>query len=410
MLRFTFAILCFVTLCTSAVSTAQAQARLLLVGKAEIEAAISSIDDQGQWTIETSEGTQIVTTEDVVRYGQMKSATKDHIAILDDGSQLVIYESVIEKRKIKGYSELWDEVEFSLRKTRGLILQIPLQPVDRRRLIDQVSRYEESKDQVLLVNGDRLSGLISRLSVKEPDAKETLQIRTTAGSVEVEASRVAAIMFAPSINTTESKSALHWLGLRDGSLLRCRDFQWQNQTLTVTLSDGTILKSPPGISLQRELSLFQPSSSKVQFLSDLSALGYKHIPFLQLKWDYRLDRNVQQGDLTVDGKSYFKGLGTHATSRLAYRVPAGAVRFAAALGIDDNTSGQGSVIFRIYTASSDGKWTVAFQSPTIRGGAPLVPVSIELKDVKGIALVVDHADGADILDHANWIEARFETK
>ncbi|MGY8768798.1 MAG: NPCBM/NEW2 domain-containing protein [Pirellulales bacterium] len=383
----------------------------MLVGKPETEATISSIDQQEKWTIETADGTQIIPTEEIVRYGQMKSAAKDHIAILDDGSQLVIYDSVIEKRKIKGYSELWDTVEFSLRNTRGLILQIPLQPVDRRRLIDQVSNYQDTNDRVVFVNGDRLSGLISRLSLKDPDDnKETLQIRTTAGTVDVDAARVAAIMFAPSINTTDVNNRLHWIGLQDGSLLRCKSFQWNNQTLSVTLSDGTILKSPPGIKLQREISLIQPSSSKVKFLSDLTPLGYKHIPFLKLKWDYQTDRNVQQGDLTVDGKSYFKGLGTHATSRLAYRVPSNAVRFASSLGIDDITAGQGSVVFRIYTASTDGKWTVAYQSPTVRGGDSLVPVSLELKDVKAIALVVDHADGADILDHANWIEARFETE
>jgi endo-alpha-N-acetylgalactosaminidase len=78
-----------------------------------------------------------------------------------------------------------------------------------------------------------------------------------------------------------------------------------------------------------------------------------------------------------------------------------AKRFESLVGIDDSTLGGGSVRFRVLI---DGK--EKFASPIIRGGDTPLPVSVDVTGAKELELLVDYADRADVLDHADWLNAR----
>jgi alpha-galactosidase len=145
------------------------------------------------------------------------------------------------------------------------------------------------------------------------------------------------------------------------------------------------------------------ASPRVTYLSDLRPSGHRHIPFLDQKWDYRLDRNVLGGQLRAGGRLAAKGVGQHSTSLVSWHVPAGALRFAAQVGLDDAAAGGGSVVFRVFL---DGK--EAASSGIVRGGEPPREMTVELHAAKTISLVVDFADRGDVLDRADWLEARFE--
>ena len=84
-----------------------------------------------------------------------------------------------------------------------------------------------------------------------------------------------------------------------------------------------------------------------------------------------------------------------------YRLAEPYRRFQAELGIDDSTSGGGSVRFRVYV---DGH--LKYTSEVVRGGSPPLPVSVELAQAKRLDLIVDFADFAHELDHADWLNAR----
>jgi hypothetical protein len=71
------------------------------------------------------------------------------------------------------------------------------------------------------------------------------------------------------------------------------------------------------------------------------------------------------------------------------------------LGIDDSTSTRGSVQFRVLV---DGR--ERYTSPIIRGGQLPVPISVDIHGAGKLELVVDYADHADVLDHADWLNAR----
>ena len=155
-----------------------------------------------------------------------------------------------------------------------------------------------------------------------------------------------------------------------------------------------------------EVCFLQPIGDRTVYLSDLEPIGYKHIPFLAREWDYRLNHNVVGGRLRSGGAMALKGIGMHSTSRLTYRLPPGFRRFESLVGIDDQTAGRGSVVFRVFLAQGDGKWVAAYTSPVVRGADSPVTVSIPLHDARALSLVVDFADRGDQLDHANWLSAR----
>jgi hypothetical protein len=76
-------------------------------------------------------------------------------------------------------------------------------------------------------------------------------------------------------------------------------------------------------------------------------------------------------------------------------------RFQSLIGIDDSTAGRGSVIFRVLVDGQE-----RFASPILRGGDAPLPVSVDLRGAKKLELLVDYADRADVLDHADWLDAR----
>ena len=63
--------------------------------------------------------------------------------------------------------------------------------------------------------------------------------------------------------------------------------------------------------------------------------------------------------------------------------------------------GRGSAGFRVFV---DGQ--AKYTSPAIRGGAPPQAVSVNLAGAKRLDLVVDYGEAGDVLDHANWLNAR----
>lgn len=111
------------------------------------------------------------------------------------------------------------------------------------------------------------------------------------------------------------------------------------------------------------------------------------------------DTNVQQGPLRIAGRSFRKGLGTHAHSELVYRIGGGFGSFEAALGLDDSHQG-GSVEFQVY-----GDDRLLFSSGLVRGGSAARRIRVPIAGVMELKLVVTDGGDGNHCDHANWAAA-----
>ena len=114
-------------------------------------------------------------------------------------------------------------------------------------------------------------------------------------------------------------------------------------------------------------------------------------------------RSTLNTPLRVGAKRYARGLGTHAVSEIAVRLPRPGRRFQADVGIDNNhdTGGKrGSVIFVVEVAGRE-----AYRSRVCRGGEAPRAVRVDLKGARQFVLrVLDAGDGPG-WDQADWAAA-----
>jgi hypothetical protein len=118
--------------------------------------------------------------------------------------------------------------------------------------------------------------------------------------------------------------------------------------------------------------------------------------------DLGANRTVDGNIMRMRGRTYDRGLGTHAPAKLLYTVPAGYRWFEAVIGIDDETSSRGSVVMSVLL---DGNRV--YESPVLVGGAEPAVVRIPLGDARQILLQAEPTADGRRFDHANWAEARF---
>jgi len=117
----------------------------------------------------------------------------------------------------------------------------------------------------------------------------------------------------------------------------------------------------------------------------------------------QVNRAIRETPLTIAGKVFARGVGTHATSTLWVQLDGGTERFTANVGVDDAAAGPGTVIFRVL---ADGRRV--FDSGVMKTGTPPKAVNLDLRGRKLLLLqVLDAGDGI-AFDHANWADARFE--
>lgn len=118
----------------------------------------------------------------------------------------------------------------------------------------------------------------------------------------------------------------------------------------------------------------------------------------------RTDASSSGKPITLNGKQY-RGVGTHAESRMLIELDGKGERFSALVGVDDAAGGPGSVIFRI---SGDGR--ELFNSGTMRCGDRPKKIDVKLKGIGRLMLeALPTADGINF-DHADWAEAEFVMK
>lgn len=142
------------------------------------------------------------------------------------------------------------------------------------------------------------------------------------------------------------------------------------------------------------------------FLSDLvPEAADEGSPFgddLGMSWPHRRDRSVSGTLLRAGGRTFTRGIGVHAPSRLTWRLDGNWKSLRGSVAIDDQVlrlAARGSVIFRIRVDGEE-----AWQSRILRGGeAPILIPEQSLEGVRELVLEVDMASDFHIADRADWL-------
>lgn len=113
-----------------------------------------------------------------------------------------------------------------------------------------------------------------------------------------------------------------------------------------------------------------------------------------------INRSIENKPLTLGGKTFAHGIGAHAPARLNLKLDR-ATAFDATVGVDDETSGKGSVEFVVIV---DG--TIKWRSGVLKGGSAPKSVHVDLTGAKTLALLSNDGGDGSGYDHADWAEAR----
>jgi len=115
----------------------------------------------------------------------------------------------------------------------------------------------------------------------------------------------------------------------------------------------------------------------------------------------RSDRSVDGNALSIGGKSFASGVGTHAVSEMVLQRN-GATRFQASVGVDDEVGEKGTVVFSVYGDDKE-----LWASGVMKGGQVAKSVDVDLAGCAQVKLVVNDAGDGIGFDHADWADARF---
>src|ERR1035438_7432498 len=113
------------------------------------------------------------------------------------------------------------------------------------------------------------------------------------------------------------------------------------------------------------------------------------------------DKAVTGAPMSVGGKKFERGLGTHADSLVRLQLKGGSEKFMAFVGVDDAAnSDQATITFRVI---GDGK--TLWKSPVMKRGLAACAVDLSVKGIKVLLLITDSA-GDNSFGHADWAEAK----
>jgi len=119
--------------------------------------------------------------------------------------------------------------------------------------------------------------------------------------------------------------------------------------------------------------------------------------------DAKKNKSTSNKTLSIAGKTYERGLGTHAPSSAYFQIGGqSGVKFQATVGADDGPEGKGSVVFQII---GDGK--TLYDSGKLVKGDPAKSIDVDLSGVKVAELRVTDAGDGKNSDHADWADAKF---
>ena len=117
------------------------------------------------------------------------------------------------------------------------------------------------------------------------------------------------------------------------------------------------------------------------------------------------NKSIDGKTLTIAGKTFERGFGSHSESSLTILLEGKATLFTAQVGIDDEVYGQRPAAEFVVYGDNQKLWS----SGVMHLGDAARPCSVKLDGVKKLELVVTDGGNGNYYDHVDWVDAKFET-
>ena len=363
-------------------------------------ARLVSADSDWQLTFAADDADKAIssTAGDVIAWGAPHEFAAGDLILLADGGVIVADLVSADAGVVHADSRSCGALKIPTARVRSVLFRLPAAGIKRDKFIEKAHAARLRSDQVWMTNGDTLDGAVAKID------DEAIHLARGERTVKLPIDNVTAVLFDSAVVAPAEHEGLHSVvGLVDGTRLVADRCVFSEEKAHAEILSGELSVKVPAA----KIVFMQPRGSRAVYLSDLKPASYRHIPLLDLKWDFHTDANVHGGRLRCNSRLYLKGLGVHSASVLAYRVPKDTKRLVGRIGIDESAGRGGSVVFRVYVDDGTGKLKPRFESETMRGGQPPQDITIDLTGARQVVLMTDFADRADVLDHADWLDVAF---
>lgn len=387
---------------------------LLLVSGLE-SARFSDFDSSGALSFfDAKDQPMSVAAEKLIRYGNEPITDFESGLLMVDGSWIVgRIERVAEDRvSIAGR---YFQTTLSLQGVRGIALHLPIDPLQRQRIINAMTEADGGDDRLLTVTGDSVAGVLQlppKIDGAPLASRGSWEIRRRERNEKVEAASLRAVVLSPLLHPIRLADAGFWFALDDGSRLAIESVEHNGAEVRLETFSGQQLSFAASWDqfLQAVRSI-QPASSATSWLAKTRPAAFKQQSTLStLQWPLAVDSGLRGEPLIVSGNRYRHGLTMHASAQAAYAIPADATRFRASIAVADvsevDRSG-GSVVFQVVTADASKAVTPQYTSPTLRPGDAAISLDIHVQGAKLLLLLVTDAGDGSSGDVAVWLDARF---
>lgn len=314
--------------------------------------------------------------------------------LLANGDTFVLQLASIDEEHLTGTwgrFPTWPALKLPLEHVRGAVLSLPRGEGLQTQAVRRIWEHRAAHDAIVLNLDDSVTGELLGLRDQQ------FEMKTQVGDVTIDRSSVRLLLFNPElINADEGSGPGALVGLVDGSRFFVQDYSLGKEQFRGTTAAGVDLSFPA-----TALASLRVLGRRVSYLSDLTAAEYTFHPYTGLEWPLEKDHSVLGGALRVRGTTFAKGLGMHGASDVRYDLDGRFQKFQATIGIDDETSGKGSVVFEVLV---DGKPAFTSRVLTGRSAAQLIE-PIDVREAKMLTLRVNYATQGDIQDHADWCDA-----
>ena len=402
--------LVFASVCAAIAATSHAQSWLHTSDEVVASAQLIQLNAQGQWSFDVDGKLKTVDNLAIVRWGAWPGVLQKSAVWLTDGSWLAGRVEFNSPQQVTVHSDWFQPVKIALRSVRGMVMIAPASLHAWNRLQTQLDATSGGRDTVWL-NGSRQIAGVLRFELDERAQLPRYVIENAGQTIPVDANEVQAILFSPTLlGKIPVQSQQIVLGIEDGSRLNISKISGQADRMRVELANGLALVSLDSqAEFCRGITCITNLPKRTTFLADVEPASYKHITQSQLVWPLGRNRDLLGQPLMNSIGIIDRGLATHSSSQVAYRLDGSEKKFLAEVTLAQPADGAdarfGSTSCQVMLARG-GKLQQVATFNLDRSETSAKPVDVDISGAQLLVLVTEEADFAQYGDHVLWLDAR----
>jgi|GEM_PF-1493201 len=381
-----------------------------------------------------ADGTAIdLPTRDIVGWGRLPPWPQGPMVLVAGGGVIAGRLERYDAQVAVVRSQAWGRIEMPASCIVGFRASVANGPVCGE-FLEQTSDTQKDPDgpqperlfRLELKNGDRLlakamavANQVLELTRGEsqpasaPIAGSGAMIFSDSERVSIPLERVQSIDFPTAPRIIQQRPLTLWMALADGSRLNVQSIStFRESDAASTQAESVILVGEASVTRlkatgnRNQIVAIAVDGGCVRWLSTLAPTAFVQTPAIGSVWPLTVGCTLDRGWLVARGRTAFAGLGIHAPARLAYRLENPVDRFESLVAIDDLAGQGGSVRVRVLAGRGGDPLREVFVSGVIRGGEEPLALNIPLDQATALELLIETADGGEILDRTLWLDPR----